>query len=51
MNNRLDGFSHMVNNAAPDDVEKQAILGRLRDNAAPAMAKLQKFLGDLANGR
>ena len=47
VNNRLDGFSRMVRNAAPDDVEKQEILQRLRDSAAPAMQKLQRYIASL----
>jgi hypothetical protein len=44
LENRLDGFSQLVRNVAEDDIEKQAILQRLRDNSQAAMAKLQKYL-------
>jgi hypothetical protein len=47
VNNRLDGFSRMVRNIPDDDPEKQAILHRLRDNAGPAMARLQHYLSEL----
>ena len=45
--NRLDGFSGMVRNIDKNDEEKQAILQRMRDNAMPAMAKLQTFVSEL----
>jgi len=47
LNNRLDGFSQMVRDIAPDDSDKQAILKRLRDNAPLAMGKLQQFIAQL----
>ncbi|MFT4751387.1 MAG: hypothetical protein ACI819_001839, partial [Neolewinella sp.] len=31
-----------------DDHEKQAIIQRLRDNALPAVAKLQEFMAELS---
>jgi len=48
LNNRLDGFSDLVQSVSKDDEEKMAILKRLRSNAMPAMAKLQQFLAQLA---
>ncbi|MEL7128379.1 MAG: NAD(P)-binding protein [Pseudomonadota bacterium] len=47
LENRLDGYSRMVRNAGKDDPEKQAVLQRMRDNAMPAMAKLNQFLAEL----
>lgn len=46
--NRLDGFSKMVQSVSPDDQAKMQILGRLRGNAQPAMAKLQGYLAQIA---
>tara|TARA_R110000868_G_scaffold6865_10_gene38162 strand:- start:3102 stop:4499 length:1398 start_codon:yes stop_codon:yes gene_type:complete len=45
--NRLDGMGKLVKGAAKDDEAKQAILIRMRDNAAPAMMKLQRFLAEI----
>ena len=47
LNNRLDGFSKMVREADMNDPEKQAIMQKLRDNAMPAMMKLQQFIAEL----
>lgn len=47
-NNRLDGFSKLVANVAADDMEKLAVLKRMRDNARPAAMKLQQFMAELA---
>ena len=47
-NNRLDGFSKMMKDAAKDDEEKQAIIQRLRNSVMPAMMKLQQFMTELA---
>lgn len=47
LGNRLDGFSNMVAGVDKDDTEKMAILKKLRDNAMPAMAKLQKFIAQI----
>jgi hypothetical protein len=47
-NNRLDGFSKIVHSVSKDDDEKMAILGRMRANAQPAMAKLQQYLAQIA---
>lgn len=45
--NRLDGFSEMVSGIAKDDLEKQAIMKRLRDHMMPAMANIQKFMAQI----
>ena len=47
LHNRLDGFSQLVRSVSKEDEEKQVILKRLRDNAMPAVMKLQVFLGEL----
>jgi hypothetical protein len=47
LNNRLDGFSKMMNSVEPDDVEKQAIINRIRDSAFPAVEKLQHFMAQI----
>lgn len=47
LENRLDGFSQLVNSIDPDDSEKMEIMDRLRSNAMPAMAKLQQFIAAL----
>ena len=44
LTNRLDGFSKMVSEVDADDMEKRAILKRLRNNAMPAAMKLQQFI-------
>lgn len=46
--NRLDGFSHLVENISPDDEELQAILQRMRNSVKPAVMKLQKFVAELS---
>lgn len=50
-NNRLDGFSSMVSKVDKSDKKKTALLNRMRDNAMPAMMKLQEFIGELESGR
>lgn len=47
LKNRLDGFSKMVAGIQADDTEKRAIMKRLKDNAMPAMAKLQHFIAQI----
>jgi hypothetical protein len=47
INNRLDGFSRLVSQVSPDDTPKRAILKRMRDNAMPAMFKLQQLISQL----
>ncbi|MFK8050369.1 MAG: NAD(P)/FAD-dependent oxidoreductase [Halioglobus sp.] len=44
LNNRLDGFSKMMQSVSEDDEEKQAIIGRIRASAIPAVVKLQEFI-------
>ncbi len=46
-NNRLDGFTRMVQNADTNDPAKMAILMAMKENAMPAMMKLQQFIGEL----
>lgn len=41
--NRLDGFSKMLKNVDKTDEKKMAILKKMKDNAMPAMMKLQQF--------
>ena len=45
--NRLDGFSHLVRGADREDPMKKEILSRLKNNALPAMMKLQQFIQEL----
>lgn len=45
--NRLDGFSNMVRSVDKEDKPKMAILAKLRHNAMPAMAALQRFMTEL----
>jgi len=45
--NRLDGFSKLVVDVAPDDAEKQAVIQRLRGNAPKAMENLMRLIGSL----
>lgn len=47
LDNRLDGFSTLVKSADKDDEEKQAIIGRIRSNAVPAVMKLNEFMTEL----
>ncbi len=47
LDNRLDGFSQLVASVPRDDVEKRAILKKFKDNAMPAMMKLQQFMAEL----
>ncbi|MEQ3657773.1 MAG: NAD(P)-binding protein [Glaciecola sp.] len=48
LNNRLDGFSQLVRNVKEDEIEKRMILKRLKENAQPAMAKLQAYLAEIS---
>lgn len=41
--NRLDGFGRLAAEIDPDDADKRAVIQRLRENAAPAMANLQRL--------
>lgn len=45
--NRLDGFSKLVRNMDKSDEKKMAIMKRMKDNAMPAMMKLQEFIVEL----
>ena len=47
LENRLDGFSKMMKSVDKEDAGKQAIIKRMRDNAMPAVIKLQQFLAEL----
>lgn len=47
LSNRLDGFSEMMKNVDKHDVEKQQIITRIRDNAFPAVEKLQQFIAQI----
>ncbi|MEM9179046.1 MAG: NAD(P)-binding protein [Pseudomonadota bacterium] len=46
--NRLDGYSQLVASVEEGDVEKLAIMKRLRDNAVPSVMKLQQFMSEIA---
>ena len=48
LNNRLDGYSKLVASVGEDEVEKIAILKRLRKNAVPSVMKLQQFMAEIA---
>lgn len=47
LNNRLDGFSKLVRNIKEDEVEKIAILKRLKGAGPAAMGKLQTYLAEI----
>ncbi|MEI7446372.1 MAG: FAD/NAD(P)-binding protein [Burkholderiales bacterium] len=40
---RLDGFGRLIAGVRPDDAPKQAILGRMRENAGPAVQNLARL--------
>ena len=46
---RLDGFSKLVGSADKQDVVKQAIIARLKEQAAAAMANLPKLIASAAS--
>ena len=46
--NRLDGYSQLTTGISEDDVEKLAIMKRLRDNAIPSVMKLQEYMAQIA---
>ena len=46
LGNRLDGFSKMVADVTAEETEKRAILKRMRNNAMPAIMKLQNFIAE-----
>ncbi len=48
LENRLDGFSDMIAQLEKTDTERMAIMGRLRDNAFPAIGKLKQFIAELS---
>ena len=45
--NRLDGFARLTSGIPKDDVEKRAIMGRIKSAAMPAVGKLQHFIAQL----
>ncbi len=45
--NRLDGFAKLVSDVRSDDVDRRAILGRLREFAVPAVVKLEQYITEL----
>ena len=47
LGSRLDGFSNMVASINKDESEKRALMARLRNNAMPAMGKLQAFIAQM----
>ncbi|MFT4994276.1 MAG: hypothetical protein ACI965_001299 [Paraglaciecola sp.] len=47
LNNRLDGFSQLVRDVKPDELEKLAIIKRMKDASQPAMGKLQQYLAQI----
>ena len=49
-NNRLDGFTKLISSVDQDDHKKVDILRRIQSNAMPAIAKLQQFNVELAQG-
>lgn len=49
LTNRLDGFSKLVRNIKPDDIEKLAIMQRLKNAGPAAMGKLQAYLAQIKN--
>jgi hypothetical protein len=49
LTNRLDGFSKLVRNIKQDDIEKLAIMQRLKNAGPAAMGKLQAYLAQIGN--
>lgn len=45
--NRLNGFGNLVQNVDKKDIEKMAILKRIRNSSMPAILKLQQFITEL----
>ena len=43
--NRLDGFTKLISEIDPEDTDKLAIMGRVRDNAPKAVGNLMKLAG------
>lgn len=48
LENRLDGFSRLVQSVDKGDAEKMAVLGKMRSHGQAAMAKLQGYLAELS---
>lgn len=48
LNNRLDGFSKMVDEMDKTDAGKMEIMKRFKENAMPAMGKLQQFMAEIS---
>ena len=48
LKNRLDGYSQLVASVGEDEIEKIAILKRLRKNAVPSVMKLQELITQVA---
>jgi hypothetical protein len=48
--NRLDGFTKLISSVDKDDPQKMKIMLRIKDNAMPAITKLQQFNIELAQG-
>lgn len=46
--NRLDGFSRVIDEVAPDDSEKMKILQRIQSNLKPAAVRIQQLVAELA---
>ncbi|KJD35966.1 hypothetical protein PW52_07765 [Tamlana sedimentorum] len=46
-NNRLDGFSHLIRDIQPDNIELQEVLERISKSQNPAMEKLKKFAAEI----
>lgn len=47
LENRLDGFSKLMSNIDPEDLEKQAVVQRIRNSAVPAVEKLQQLMAQI----
>ena len=47
LNNRLDGFSHLIANIKDDDTELLEIRKRIRKSVGPAVKKLKHFISEL----
>lgn len=45
--NRLDGFSKLVADVSPDDVEKQLVIQRLRSNVPKAIENLMRLIATI----
>ena len=46
--NRLDGYSQLTKGIGEDEIEKRAIMRKLRDNAVPSVMKLQEYMAQIA---